>query len=166
MTSEGTPKMNRYVAVGFTVGILAGVWTWLSSEFNLITWIAFVTWALFFAVGGKAAAVVKIAPPFVTGILYGTIVILLATILHSAWVVPVGVGVIAFIMCAQANRKVLAIIPGAFVGAAVLFGTGGNWLGAGIAGLVGLGLGFLSEWSAGLLTKPRSKATKPSSATA
>ena len=143
--------MNPLAAVGITVGILAGAWAWASSELGLTTWVAFATWALFFAAGGKVTGLAKVPPAVLTGILYGWVVVNLAGRIPSAVTVPIGVALIAFIMCAQANWSVLSFIPGAFVGAALLFGTGGNWLGAGVAALIGVGLGYAIQWSGSLL---------------
>ena len=153
--------VNPLVAVGIAVGILAGAWTWASSNLGLTTWVAFVTWALFFAAGGKLTGLVKVAPAVLTGLLYGSVVLSVAGLIPSAWTVPIGVALIAFIMCAQANWSVLSFIPAAFAGAALLFGTGGDWLGAGISALIGVGLGFVSEWSGGLLAKLGKPARAP-----
>lgn len=43
--------VNPYVAVGITIGALPGVWTWVSISLGMLTWVAFLTWALFFAAG-------------------------------------------------------------------------------------------------------------------
>lgn len=149
--------MNPYAAVGITIGLLAGIWTWASGMLGLITWVAFVTWALFFAVGGKGAGIAKVVPPALTGVVYGAIVVALATAMpgSAAWIVPVGVAVIAFLMCLQANWSVLAFIPAAFAGCAALFGGAGDWLGVAVALILGAGFGWLSEWTAGFLTRPR-----------
>lgn len=145
--------MNPLAAVGITVGLLAGVWTWASSTLGLTTWVAFVTWALFFAAGGKLTGLAKVPPAVLTGLLFGWMVVSVAKLIPSGWTVPAGVVLIAFIMCAQANWSVLSFIPGAFAGAALLFGTGGDWFGAGTAALIGVGLGFVSQWSGGLLAR-------------
>lgn len=68
-------RMNAYVAVGITIGVLAGLWTWASVSGGLITWVAFVSWALFFAAGGGFAAVRKVVPTVVTGVIYGTLLL-------------------------------------------------------------------------------------------
>jgi len=145
--------MNPLAAVGITVGILAGAWTWASSNLGLTTWVAFVTWALFFAAGGKLTGLAKVPPAVLTGLLFGWVVLSITKAIPSVWTVSAGVALIAFIMCAQANLSVLSFVPGAFAGAALLFGTGGDWLGAAIAALIGVGLGFISQWSGGLLAK-------------
>lgn len=67
----------------------------------------------------------------------------------------VAVAVIAFFMCAQANWKTLAFIPGAFAGYAAVFGAAGDWLPVAVALVIGPLLGWASEALAGLLTRPR-----------
>ena len=41
------------------VGVLAGLWTQVSVELGLITWVAFVSWATFFAAGGGREGLTK-----------------------------------------------------------------------------------------------------------
>lgn len=147
--------VNPYVAVGITIGALAGVWTWVSISLGMLTWVAFLTWALFFAAGGKAAAIRAVLPAALTGVFYATVLLLTADTVGGGVILPVGVAVIAFFMCAQANWKTLAFIPGAFAGCAAVFGAAGDWLPVAVALVIGALLGWASEALAGLLTRPR-----------
>ena len=48
--------MSFLVAVGISVGILAGLWTGVSTQyaaFGLVTYVGFLSWASFYAGGGK-----------------------------------------------------------------------------------------------------------------
>ena len=49
---KGSPDMKSFIGIGISVGVLAGIWTQVSVELALITWVAFVAWATFFAAGG------------------------------------------------------------------------------------------------------------------
>ena len=97
--------MNPLAAVGITVGILAGAWAWASSELGLTTWVAFATWALFFAAGGKVTGLAKVPPAVLTGILYGWVVVNLAGRIPSAVTVPIGVALIAGISVLASSAK-------------------------------------------------------------
>lgn len=159
-------RMNAYVAVGITIGVLAGLWTWASVSGGLITWVAFVSWALFFAAGGGFAAVRKVVPTVVTGVIYGTLLLAIVGMAGGPVVLPVGIAVIAFLMCVQANWSVLAFIPGAFAGCAALFGGAGDWLGVSIALICGALLGWFSEAAATALNRPRADQESSSHASA
>jgi hypothetical protein len=148
-------RMNGYVAVGITIGVLAGLWTWVSVTTGLITWVAFVCWALFFAAGGRFAAVLKVVPAAITGVIYGALLLVAIGAVGGPVALPVGIAVIAFLMCVQANWAVLAFIPGAFAGCATLFGGAGDWLGVSIALICGALLGWLSEAAATVLNRTR-----------
>jgi hypothetical protein len=54
--------MKPLVTIGLTAGILAGLWTQFSTPFGLITWVGFLSWACFFAAGGKRIGLLKNCP--------------------------------------------------------------------------------------------------------
>ena len=54
-------------------------------------------------------------------------------------------------MCVQARWSVLGFIPGAFAGCAAYFGTSFDAAGTSLALVAGACLGWLSEYTAGLL---------------
>lgn len=141
--------MNPYLAVGITIGVLAGAWTEFSSAVGLVTWIAFVSWACFFAAGAKLGGLVKTVPSTISGAVYGWLIVWAAGAV-GGWpgALAVAVAVGAFLMCVQANWSVLSFIPGAFAGAACLFGAGGDLVATLIPLVAGAALGWLSGWSA------------------
>lgn len=153
--------VNPKIAVGLTIGVLAGLWTWASVSFGMLTWVAFISWALFFAAGGGTPAIGKVLAPGISGVVYGVLALLLTTAVGGPVVLPVAVAGIAFLMCAQSIWSPLGMIPAAFGGAAALFGGGGDWLQVGAAFVLGALFGRISEWTAGLLTSPRRPSTVP-----
>ncbi|MCS7476955.1 DUF1097 domain-containing protein [Umezawaea endophytica] len=146
--------MRALIATGITVGLLAGSWTWVSGQVGLPTWVAVVSWAAFFAAGGKMTGVVKTAAAGLSGVVWGWLAVLGAGAL-GGWVgaLPVTVAVVAFAMCAQAGWQPLSFIPAAFLGAASLFGNDVNVASTAIAFVIGIVLGVVSEWSAGEIAR-------------
>lgn len=150
--------MNPYAAVGITIGVLAGIWTEVSTSFGLITWVAFAAWACFFAAGAKRGGFFTTLPSNLSGVVYGWLIVWAAGAI-GGWpgALAVSVAVGAFLMCLQANWKVLSFIPGAFVGTACFFGTSGNFSGTVIALVAGVSLAWLSGWTAELLVAATTK---------
>lgn len=60
-------------------------------------------------------------------------------------------------MCVQACWTALGFIPGAFAGCTAYFGTTFDAAGTCLALIAGAGLGWLSEYTAGLLTNAGNK---------
>ena len=67
--------MKPLITIGITAGILAGLWTQFSTPFGLITWVGFLSWACFFAAGGKRDGLLKTIPANLTGVLWGAAII-------------------------------------------------------------------------------------------
>ena len=136
--------MKAFVGVGISVGVLAGLWTQVSIELALITWVAFVAWATFFAAGGGREGFAKGLAANLSGVAWAWVA---AQVLERATfngAVAIAVTVLAFVLCVQAAVPLLSFIPGAFVGTAVFFGTGFDLGGTVLALVVGACLGWLS----------------------
>ncbi|MFE7213995.1 DUF1097 domain-containing protein [Streptomyces sp. NPDC057611] len=144
--------MRPLIATGITVGCLAGLWAWTSDQLGVPTWVAVVSWAAFFAAGGKATGLVKTVASTLSGVAWGWLAVLAAG-LATGWsgALPVAVAVIAFAMCAQASWSLLSFIPGAFLGAAALFGNAVDVPVTAAVLVVGVLLGIASDWPADLL---------------
>ena len=136
--------MKQYLGVGISVGVLAGIWTQVSVSLGLITWVAFVAWACFFAAGGGFEGFRKGLAANLSGVFWGWVVSVLAARLTFNGALAVLVAVIAFILCIQASWPPLSFIPGAFAGTAVFFGTAFAFWQTVLALVVGAGLGWLS----------------------
>lgn len=136
--------MKNYIGVAVSVGVLAGIWTQLSVELGLITWVGFVAWACFFAAGGGATGFVRALAALVTGVVYGWLVSMLLTYAPFPGALAVGIAVVAAAMCLQAGWAPLSFIPGAFLGTAVFFGTNLALTPTIVALVAGAGLGWLS----------------------
>lgn len=136
--------MKQYLGVGIAVGVLAGIWTQVSLSLGLITWVAFIAWACFFAAGGGFEGFRKGLAANLSGVVWGWVVSILATTLTFSGSLAVLVAVIAFILCIQAGWAPLSFIPGAFAGTAVFFGTAFAFWQTVAALVIGAGLGWLS----------------------
>ncbi|GEP40533.1 hypothetical protein NPS01_41960 [Nocardioides psychrotolerans] len=137
--------MKNYLGVGISVGVLAGLWTQLSIELTLITWVAFVAWACFFAAGGGRAGLVKGLAANVSGVLWAYLASLALEQATFNGAVAIAVALLGFVLCVQAALPLLSFIPGAFAGTALFFGTAFDLSGVLIAIVAGALLGIVSE---------------------
>jgi hypothetical protein len=153
--------MKPLVTTGITAGILAGLWTQFSAPLGLITWVGFLSWACFFAAGGKRAGLLKTIPANLSGVLWGAAIVWGAANLPIPGALGISVAIAAFALCVQARWTVLGFIPGAFAGCAAYFGTTFDAAGTCLALIAGTGLGWLSEYTASLLTNTGKKAQTP-----
>lgn len=119
--------MDLMTAVAISVGILSGVWAFVSDAFGLITWVGFIGFTSYFASGGKFVGLKKSIFANISGVIWAMCVILGSSYLSGSIWSYVLTGFFSFIMCIQAKAKPLEFIPGAFLGACSTFGTGGNW---------------------------------------
>jgi hypothetical protein len=134
------------LGIGISVGVLAGLWTFASVELTLITWVAFVAWACFFAAGGGTTGLAKGLAANLAGIFWGWVISQgLETISASTLALALMVTVVGFVLCVEAALPLLSFIPGGFAGTAVFFGTGFDVSGVLIAVVAGALLGIVSE---------------------
>jgi len=148
----GGKKMDLLVGIGLSVGVLAGLWGQFSGGAGLITWVAFVSWACFYAAGGNKEGLLKTIPANISGVLWGMLMVYGAQVLGFEYALGTSIAVCAFFMCVQAKWSVLSFIPGAFAGCSCYFGSNLNWQGAMIALVLGAVLGYISETGGVLLS--------------
>ena len=137
--------MKNFLGIGIAVGVLAGIWTQVSIELALITWVAFVSWACFFAAGGGREGLTKGLAANLSGVAWAWAASLFLE--QATWngAVALAVTVLGVVLCLQAAVPLLSFIPGAFVGTAVFFGTSFDLGGTVLALVVGACLGYASE---------------------
>ena len=155
--------MKRLVALGISIGVLAGLFTWFALSVTslgnwtapFVVWIGFAAWAVFYAAGGGRPGLIKTLASTLSGLVWGWLILWAATKVSSGSAAVLGlfVAIAAFGMCVQAAWGPLAFIPGAFVGAAAYFGNQGIFW-ATLASLVlGALLAFASEKLADVVEK-------------
>jgi len=164
--------MSLLVALGISIGVLAGAWVYIGllPAIALPVWVGVISWACFYALGGKKEGLVKTICSNLSGLLWGYLIVLIySSTGASLAILAIAVAVGCFIMCIQANIKVLSFIPGAFAGTASYFSvvfyygaakvTGRfTWLDTAICLIVGALLALLSETFGTALTKIGKKA--------
>ena len=152
--------MDILVALGITIGVLAGVWGVVAGNLALLTWAGFVSWACYYASGGKVEGLKKTIAANLAGVAWGFLMVVGANTLGFTYAIGVTIAIGAFFMCVEAKISLLSFIPGAFAGCAVYFGSGLNWQGAVIALVIGAILGYASDMAAVPLTKMGKKEEK------
>lgn len=140
--------MDLLAALGISIGVLAGLWTHVSGLESmpfLVTWTAFISWACFYAAGGKMEGLKKTVVANMAGVFWGFMMIVVAGYLKIPGSLGIAVAIGAFILCVEAHIPALSFIPGAFAGCATYFGTGANWQYAVVGLICGALLGYVSE---------------------
>jgi len=144
--------MTFLVAVGISVGVLAGLWAGVSTQYaalGLITFVGFLSWASFYAAGGKVKGLKDSLILNFSGVLWAwLIVFLFTTFTPMLGVIPaltVAVAIGAAGMCWQAHISFLGFIPGAFIGCSAYFATNFNFQATVISLIIGAVLGYISE---------------------
>lgn len=146
MLKRGGEKiMSLLVALGISIGVLVGIYGEVSGMVGLITWVTVISWASFYAAGGKTEGLVKATASNLSGVIWGIVIVFISKSLDIPFALGIGLVIGAFMICVQAHWKVLSFIPGAFLGCASYFGTNGNWKVTIISLIVGSVLGYISE---------------------
>jgi|APHig6443718053_1056840.scaffolds.fasta_scaffold44152_3 hypothetical protein len=156
--------MTFLVAVGLSVGLLAGLWAGVSTQYaalGLVTFVGFLSWASFYADGGKVKGLKDSLILNFSGVIWAWLIVWLFTALTpTLGVIPalsVSVALGAAGMCWQAHISFLGFIPGAFIGCSAYFATGFDFKGTVISLIAGAVLGYLSEQGALALQKATKK---------
>lgn len=143
----------QLLPISLSIGILAGIWTFVSATYGILTWPTFVGWAIFFFLGANKDALVKAFPPVLVGLILGYLTVVANTSLNgNTLILSILVAVLAFIMTFMMNVSWLAAAPSAFAAAATFFGVG-DPLKAGIPLIIGLLLGYISVWIVDIFVK-------------
>ncbi|HAO61193.1 MAG TPA: DUF1097 domain-containing protein [Erysipelotrichaceae bacterium] len=141
--------MTFLIAVGISVGILAGLWAGVSVTYGLITFVGFLSWASFYAAGGKTKGLKDSLILNFSGVVWGFLIVQMAGIFGPILGATIGLSVAVVIgagaMCWQAHLPLLGFIPGAFIGCSAYFATNFDFKGTVIALIAGAVLGYISE---------------------
>jgi len=170
--------MDIITALSVSIGLLAGVATWLflgpMGGLGLSVWAVFIAWASFYHCGGKEAGLQKTIVHNIFGVIDGWIALILVTQipLGAALGVPLWAGicvaVTVFGLVIAAKNEMLSDIPASVFGFASIaaFALAGGKLGAvtavslenplaniAISMVIGALFGYVSEKVAGAIVK-------------
>ena len=170
--------MDIITALSVSIGLLAGVATWLFlgpiGGLGLSVWAVFIAWASFYHCGGKEAGLQKTIVHNIFGVIVGWIALILVTQipLGAALGVPLWAGicvaVTVFGLVIAAKNEMLSDIPASVFGFASIaaFALAGGKLGAvtavslenplaniAISMVIGALFGYVSEKVAGAIVK-------------
>lgn len=148
--------MTYLLAVGITVGLLAGAWVYTAGALTLLSFAGFLGWATYFASGGGKQGVIKSFTSNMSGVFWGVVTIWLSNTL-APYGVPSLIFTILFaaIMCWQAKIDLLGFIPGTFIGNAAYYASGMDIWGTALGLAIGIMLGLLSDVLAKQMSKKR-----------
>ena len=137
--------MDQLIAASISVGLLSGLWAYLSSALGIITWVGFIGCTTYFAAGGKIEGFQKAVITNLFGVMWAMLIIKGSTLLSFTLAGAILTGIGSFAMCAQARLGFLTFIPGTFAGSCVTFATNGDWQAVIVALLCGAVLGLASD---------------------
>ena len=147
--------MQYLTAVGITVGLLAGLWVYISGFMGIAGFAGFLGWATYFAVGQGKDGCAKAVASNLSGVFWGVITVYLMGLLPQGQWYLLAIILAAAIMCWQANIPLLSFIPGTFIGNACFYANNNDWLTTAVGMLCGVLLGLVSDYSARSLSKPQ-----------
>lgn len=152
-------QASKFFPVPLLVAAIAFAYMWAAAQFNLLGWIAFITWGGYFLSGVSSKSAIREAISVTLGIILGAVIVLLATVLTpslGSLTVPIVVAVAAFVIVFLELVPWFDMAPGYFLGAAVFFGAGATpnmatVTAAWIPAVVGIALGVLTGYLRGMI---------------
>ena len=128
-----------------------------SSALGLLTFAGFLSWASFYAAGGKLKGLKDTLILNFAGVVWGYLIVQMGNVFTPVVGASAGMGIAVAVgaasMCWQARIPWLAFIPGAFIGCSTFFGSNLDF-GASALGLICGGiLGYVSELGGTFLSK-------------
>ena len=139
--------MSALLSNAITVGLLSGVWAYISTKLGIITWVGFIGCTSYYAAIGQNKKLKDSLISNIVGIVIGMMIIYGSRFLGDNILgVVVMTTVFSFLMVAQGKLKSLSFIPGTFLGCCCVFGTNGNWQDTVIAIICGgIFVGYISH---------------------
>lgn len=139
--------MKYHLVLGVVVAPLAALCGQYAAGVGLIGWIAFLSWAGFFAAGGKKEGLAKICFSTLTGYIGGYAAFEFASMSTMANPFLLPLAVTMFVLCAAGGIPGF-FVPGAFLACAAYLGGGALPWETIVSLALGIGLGFSSEFIA------------------
>lgn len=135
--------MYERLPVALAAGLLAALWVLLSSHFSLVTWVGFLGCSAYFAQGNLSVrGLVCTWATTLSGVFWAWLIIYGADKLDVGFGAALLTGLVTAAMCLQAHKRLLAFIPGTFLGCCALFALNGDWQAAVPALVLGASMGL------------------------
>lgn len=147
-------NIGKFLPVPIAVGILAFLWMVVSSQFNLLAWVAFITWGAYFLSGINTRGAVREGISVTLGIVFGILIVLVGTFLTpmaGMYAFPIAVAIAGFMIVYLELVPWFDMAPGYFLGAAAFFAAGAKpdaatFIAVWIPAMLGLGLGVFTGY--------------------
>ena len=153
--------MDIFLIIGLVSAVLSATWSSISLSLGIVTIAGFLGWSTFYAAGGKKAGFKLGLFTTLSGVFWGFATTQLSIIItpyiggKAAFALTAGLG--SLIMCYQARFKLLAFIPGSFIGCSTYFATGLSLKSSIIGLIVGACIGYISERAVEIISSSTSK---------
>ncbi|MCE9948443.1 DUF1097 domain-containing protein [Hafnia paralvei] len=156
--------MNVLVAIAITTGILSGILGWVAVSLGLLSWAGFLGCTAYFACpqGGLKGFGISFCT-LLSGVFWAEVIIY-GGALRPEWTILgyILTGIVAFLMCIQAQQRWLAFVPGTFIGACATFAGNGDWKMVVPSLIVGLVFGYAMKNSGlWLAARKQNRVTQP-----
>lgn len=154
-------SLMKFLPLPLGVGVLAAIWMMLANQFQLLPWVAFLTWGAYFLSGITTKSAVREAIGFTVGIVFGAAIVLMATALTptlGTLAFPVVVGIAGFLIVLLELVPWFDMAPSYFIGAAAFFAAGAKpelttMISVFVPGMLGLAFGLVSAQVRGSVLK-------------
>lgn len=154
-------KFTQFLPIPIVVFFMAFLWMVIAKNFNLLAWVAFLTWGAYFMSGITTKSAIREGIGFTLGIIFGAVIILLTTYLAPAlgdYALPVVVGLAGFTIVLLELVPWVDMAPSYFIGAAAFFGAGGSpdvatFMAVFVPGMLGLAIGYVTAYLRGVVLK-------------
>lgn len=137
--------ISKFLPVALMVAALATSWVVIGSRMNLVLWVPFISWALFFMAGAKYSRLHKEVIGLTGGAVFAVVLLWLlptfSNIFGAAWGLPVLVFLAAFLIVLLEVTDWLELAPAYFFSFAAFFAF---WFGKFAGSTAGVGPDILA----------------------
>lgn len=122
-------KISDNTLCAFATAFLCTIWIFIANNLGMLGWAGFAGCTAYFAGPKKGLNALPITFACVgSGVLYALISVYFGNQINFAHIGLVFTFVTTFLMCFAGKSKILAFVPGAFIGSFSTFASGGNFM--------------------------------------
>lgn len=146
--------MFERLPVALAAGLLAALWVAVSGQLSWVTWVGFLGCSAYFAQGELSPrGVMSTWATTLSGVFWAWLILHGAEVLTMGYSAAILTGIVTAFMCLQASKRLLAFIPGTFLGCCAMFALHGDFLVVLPPLLVGALMGYAMSLLSGLLAR-------------